>query len=256
LFPGGFVIFGFNTDVKYADTVYHVQSEAREHELLLQTQVFVKGRCIGKRATSYADRMSEPGFSEEQMHEMLKDQHRQFVAAVREGKIEAELAEPAPAIAAPMAEDTKPAASRETFAATQETAVAAAPAPALAPETKRAAAGKPGPRQFALHPLSGGLGKGLLVDYLPPVYAPAARAVIIGIQVSDDTGIAAGAQVTCRLTSGNSPAGYVYATCNENGEADLHIELEGLDLTATALLIQASFRGKSVSRKYQLQPSS
>ena len=49
------MIFGFNTDIKQGDTVYHVQSEARESELLLQTQVFVRGRCIGKRATSYAE---------------------------------------------------------------------------------------------------------------------------------------------------------------------------------------------------------
>ena len=45
-----FMIFGFNTDVKHGDTIYHVQSEARESEKLLQTQVFVRGRCIGKRA--------------------------------------------------------------------------------------------------------------------------------------------------------------------------------------------------------------
>ena len=43
------MIFGFNTDIKHEDTVYHVQSEARENELTLQTQVFVRGRCIGKR---------------------------------------------------------------------------------------------------------------------------------------------------------------------------------------------------------------
>ena len=48
------MIFGFNTDVKHGDTIYHVQSEARESEQLLQTQVFVRGRCIGKKATSYA----------------------------------------------------------------------------------------------------------------------------------------------------------------------------------------------------------
>jgi len=36
------MIFGFNTDVKQGDTVYHVQSEARENELILQTQVFVR----------------------------------------------------------------------------------------------------------------------------------------------------------------------------------------------------------------------
>ena len=42
------MIFGFNTDIKYEDVVYHVQSEARHADLLLQTQVFVHGRCIGK----------------------------------------------------------------------------------------------------------------------------------------------------------------------------------------------------------------
>ena len=54
------MIFGFNTDVKSGDTVYHVQSEAREHESILQTQVFVRGRCIGKKAASYAAAASEP----------------------------------------------------------------------------------------------------------------------------------------------------------------------------------------------------
>lgn len=82
------MIFGFNTDVKYADTVYHVQSEARANDLLLQTQVFVKGRCIGKRAASYADHVTRPGFSEEHMHEMLKAQHRLVLDAVKEGKVE------------------------------------------------------------------------------------------------------------------------------------------------------------------------
>ena len=60
---------------------------------MLQTQVFLKGRCIGKRATSYAEQTEQPGFSEEHMHEMLKDQHKHFVAAVREGRIESELGE-------------------------------------------------------------------------------------------------------------------------------------------------------------------
>ena len=70
------MIFGFNTDVKAADNVvYHVQSEARVNDLLLQTQVFVKGHCIGKRASSYAELAVQPDFSTEEMHEMLKVQH-------------------------------------------------------------------------------------------------------------------------------------------------------------------------------------
>ena len=59
------MIFGFNTDVKHADTIYHVQSEAREGDLLLQTQVFVRGRCIGKRATPYAEQAQSPDFTDQ-----------------------------------------------------------------------------------------------------------------------------------------------------------------------------------------------
>ncbi len=83
------MIFGFNTDVKHGDTVYHVASEARESERLLQTHVFVGGRCVGKHATSYADQVAQPDFSEQHIHELLKKQHRFVLDAVREGRLEA-----------------------------------------------------------------------------------------------------------------------------------------------------------------------
>src|SRR5258707_3530474 len=82
------MIFGFNTDVKHDDTVYHVQSEAREGELLLQTQVFVRGRCIGKRATSCAASAAEPDFSDQQKEHVLRDQHRLVLNAIRDGELE------------------------------------------------------------------------------------------------------------------------------------------------------------------------
>src|SRR5947209_4011640 len=81
------MIFGFNTDVKHGDTIYHVQSEARESELMLQTQVFVRGRCIGKKAASYAAAASEPG-GDTKKEQLLRDQHRQVLEAIREGKLE------------------------------------------------------------------------------------------------------------------------------------------------------------------------
>jgi hypothetical protein len=82
------MIFGFNTDVKQGDTVYHVQSEARKADLLLQTMVFVKGLCIGKYASSYAEHVGNPGFSEEYIHDLLKNQHREVLEAVKAGSIE------------------------------------------------------------------------------------------------------------------------------------------------------------------------
>src|SRR5580658_9203427 len=84
------MIFGFNTDVKHGDTIYHVQSEARESEKLLQTQVFMRGRCVGKKAISYATSL-EAGFSDAQKEQQLRDQHRLVLEAIREGKLESVL---------------------------------------------------------------------------------------------------------------------------------------------------------------------
>ena len=81
------MIFGFNTDATHNGVVYHVQSEAREKDLLLQSQVFVQGRCIGKRAYSYAS--SFPDASESRLKETLKTQHRTLLDAIRDGSIEA-----------------------------------------------------------------------------------------------------------------------------------------------------------------------
>jgi hypothetical protein len=90
------MIFGFNTDVKHGDTIYHVQSEARESERLLQTQVFVRGRCVGKKATSYASKSGETSAGDAQQadiqkEQQLREQHRLVLDAIREGKLEAVL---------------------------------------------------------------------------------------------------------------------------------------------------------------------
>jgi hypothetical protein len=84
-------IFGYNTDVQHDGTVYHVQSEARQNDLLLQTIVYVKGQCVGKQAFSYAAQTLLPDFSEEAIHELLKIQHKHTVDAIQQGQIQAAL---------------------------------------------------------------------------------------------------------------------------------------------------------------------
>ena len=54
--------------------------------MLLQTQVFVRGRCVGKRAISYADKISG-GFTDQQKEQLLRDQHRLVLDAIRDGKL-------------------------------------------------------------------------------------------------------------------------------------------------------------------------
>jgi len=90
------MIFGFNTAVRLEDTVYHVQSEPRDRERMLETQVFVGGRCIGKRSISYDEVFFQPGSIEDQLHDLLRSQHREVVEAVRDGRLEQVLAGRAP----------------------------------------------------------------------------------------------------------------------------------------------------------------
>jgi len=94
------MIFGFNTDVKHGDTIYHVQSEARESERLLQTQVFVRGRCIGKKATSYGGNTGEVQLVDTQKEQQLREQHRLVLDAIREGKLDQVLDHPEADLAA------------------------------------------------------------------------------------------------------------------------------------------------------------
>jgi hypothetical protein len=94
------MIFGFNTDIRHEDMVYHVQSEAREGEQLLQTQVFVRGRCIGKRAVPYGSSAAEgktsapsrsPGISpsnDQDREKVLRELHREVLDAIRDGKLD------------------------------------------------------------------------------------------------------------------------------------------------------------------------
>jgi hypothetical protein len=88
-------IFGFNSNVQRDEVTYHVESQARQSDLLLQTMIFVKGQCVGKHAFSYAAMTLEPGFSEEAMHALLKAQHKNALEILEHGSAASVLASPA-----------------------------------------------------------------------------------------------------------------------------------------------------------------
>ena len=83
------MIFGFNTDIAALGTVYHVQTEVREQLPRLESQIFVRGRCIGKRAGVVPDSASD-----EQIQELARAQHRWIVDTLRSGMIEEVLGAP------------------------------------------------------------------------------------------------------------------------------------------------------------------
>lgn len=76
------MIFGFNTDIAASGTVYHVQTEVRDQQPRLESQIFVRGRCIGKRATALPTAAGE-----EEIHELARVQHRSIVETVRGGGV-------------------------------------------------------------------------------------------------------------------------------------------------------------------------
>lgn len=83
------MIFGFNTDVKVGNTVFHVQTEDRGWKNpVIDTTVYVKGRILAKRGTSYRELMGAPDFDEQKLRGMLEEQHRRILEEVRAGKLE------------------------------------------------------------------------------------------------------------------------------------------------------------------------
>jgi hypothetical protein len=191
------MIFGFNTDVKHGDTIYHVQSEAREGDRLLQTQVFVRGRCIGKKATSYAAKGAEAQFGDTQKEQQLREQHRLVLDAIREGKLEAVLDHGEP----------------EVLASVKE----------------------------------------LDVQWLNAESVHVDRNLTMQLRVTEGGSAASGARLTFRFARPGAAPFYTQAVADSGGAAEIKIEVEESALPDASLLVQASYEGRTATRKFVLQ---
>jgi hypothetical protein len=192
------MIFGFNTDVKHGDTVYHVQSEARESELLLQTQVFVKGRCVGKRATSYADERATAGFTDQQKEQILRDQHRLVLDSIRDGRLDTVLDK----------QDTV-----EALDAIKE----------------------------------------LDVHWLNADSVHSDRSLNVRLRVTEGGTGAPGARLTVRFARPDAAPFYTQVMTDSAGEAEMNIDMEESSLPDSSLLVQASYSGRTTTRKFRLR---
>jgi hypothetical protein len=192
------MIFGFNTDIKQQDTVYHVQSEARESEQLLQTQVFVQGRCIGKRAVTYASIASEDEAGDPHKEKMLREQHRQVLDAIREGKLDSLLDK------------------RET------------------PETLAAV-------------------KELEMQWLNANSVHAGGNLLMHLRVTDGGAAADGARLTFRLARPDSAPYYAQVLTDAQGNAEMSFQVDEASLADSSVLVQASYSGRTATRKFRLR---
>jgi hypothetical protein len=217
------MIFGFNTDIRHDDTVYHVQSEAREGEQLLQTQVFVRGRCIGKRAVSWtaaaaqnasaspaqgdqsaipgqaADSNQIPNQSKDQDKEkLLRDLHREVLDAIRDGRLESVLDKRDPP---------------EVLAAVKEL------------DLQWTNAG-------SIH--TGGT-------------------LMMNLRVTEAGEPVQGARLTFRLARPGSDPYYAQVLSDAHGNAEMSVHVNEDVLSDSSVLVQANFEGRTATRKFQIQ---
>lgn len=197
------MIFGFNTDIRHDDTVYHVQSEAREGEQLLQTQVFVRGRCIGKRAVSYAS-LAEPGtqdgnaVNDQQKEKKLRDLHREVLDAVREGRLESIFDK------------------RET------------------PEVLAAI-------------------KELDLEWTNADSVHSSGNLMMNLKVTEGGAPIQGARLTFRFARPDAAPYYAQVLTDALGKAEMSVHVDESSLPDSSVLVQASFAGRTATRKFQLR---
>ncbi|MBZ5663691.1 MAG: hypothetical protein LAO30_03725 [Acidobacteriia bacterium] len=193
------MIFGFNTDIRHEDTVYHVQSEAREGEQLLQTQVFVRGRCIGKRAVPYGSSAVGGSQSNDQDKEkLLRELHREVLDAIRDGKLDSIFDK----------RDTP-----ETLAAVKE----------------------------------------LDLEWINSRSVHSSGALTMQIRVTDGGATVEGARLTLRFARPDAPPYYAQVLTDAKGNAEMNVQVDEKSLPDSSVLVQASFDGRTATRKFQLR---
>jgi hypothetical protein len=154
------VIFGFNTEVKIGNHVYHVQTEdhgGQKH--LLETTVYLGGRLVHRRKVSYEELLESPNFSETDVRGRLEEQHRGVIDELRSGSLTFE-PPPAPPKPAP-----KPAAAKP------------APAAPAKPAPKPAVVAKPAAAPTIISPPRPKPGKP--AEAVPPAMSPVAQAQLL-----------------------------------------------------------------------------
>jgi len=201
------MIFGFNTDIRHEDTIYHVQSEAREAEQLLQTQVFVKGRCIGKRAVPYGSGAAEgkigsqnigANSNDQEREKMLRELHREVLDAIRDGKLDSILDK----------RDTP-----ETLAAVKE----------------------------------------LDLQWINAGSVHSSGALTMQIRVTDGGATVPGARLTLRFARPDAAPYYAQVLTDGQGKAEMNLQVDEKSLADSSVVVQASFDGRTATRKFRLR---
>jgi hypothetical protein len=80
------MLSGFNTEVEFEGTRFHIQTEARK-ESDIETAVYVKGAVVHSLKTSHPGLSIVEDGHEQRLMQVLEEQHRQVIAQIRAGDI-------------------------------------------------------------------------------------------------------------------------------------------------------------------------
>jgi hypothetical protein len=84
--------FGFNTDVRVGDRVFHVQTEDRgPSHPVIDTAVYQNGRVLHRRSSNYEQFAATPEFSIDALRQRVEAQHRGIIGELRAGSLAAEI---------------------------------------------------------------------------------------------------------------------------------------------------------------------
>jgi len=169
---------------------------------LLQTQVFVRGRCIGKRAVPYGS--GTPGVrlgsnsNDQDREKTLRELHREVLDAIRDGKLDSILDK----------RDTP-----ETLAAVKE----------------------------------------LDLQWVNAGSVLSSGALTMQIRVTDGGATVPGARLTLRFARPDSAPYYAQVLTDARGNAEMSVHVDEKALADSSVVVQASFDGRTATRKFQLR---
>jgi hypothetical protein len=105
------MITGYNTDVRYREKVFHVQTEDKGlSNPSIESVVYHGGQVLATKRASYSDLVAE-GKGSEAIAGRMEHQHRMMIAAIKGGKLDAKLREVFGPAALAAADETRAAAN-------------------------------------------------------------------------------------------------------------------------------------------------
>ena len=82
------MITGFNTDVNYKGTVFHVQTEDKGiQNPIIESLIYKGGEILGSRRIPYSD-LLQNGYDEKKVVKLMEDQHKTMIEEIRKGRFD------------------------------------------------------------------------------------------------------------------------------------------------------------------------